>query len=72
MLLSVDGCSLPSTSRSTPILVDVFRLLVLALTTQHTGQIVHACQCVWMLFPQHRLKNTFTRAPTCCTQEPAF
>ena len=35
--------------------IHLFRLLVLALIPRHVRQVVHALQCGWMLFAQHRL-----------------
>ena len=57
MLVSVSGCSLPNTvSLSSECLsMHLFRLLVLALITQHSCQVIHARQCVRMLLAQHRL-----------------
>jgi hypothetical protein len=38
--------------------MHLFRLLVLALLAQHICQVIHTCQCVWMLFTQHRLAQS--------------
>jgi hypothetical protein len=35
--------------------MNIFRLLTLVLITQHFRQVIHAYQCIWMLFYQHRL-----------------
>jgi hypothetical protein len=45
MLVSVSGCSLPSTLSLSPFINTFFRLLALTLTAQHKGQVVHASQC---------------------------
>jgi hypothetical protein len=57
MLGSVSGCSSPSTVPFSPagLSMHLFRLLVLALTPQHSCQVVLAPRCGCSLFAQHRL-----------------
>src|SRR3954451_2679607 len=57
ILARVSRCSLPSTFSLSPQCLPVyrFRLLVLALTLQHHGQIIHALQSLEMLPAQYLL-----------------